>query len=122
MRCRLLVTILLTATLLSSAACKKKTEPGSTVPKGYGVLTVLVEDESGKPIAGAQVTIENRASERFTTKTGDDGRTKGAGQVSLSPFSIFVAKEGYTSRQQEGVELSESLPVAVSIRLKRVAP
>jgi Carboxypeptidase regulatory-like domain len=119
MRLRLIITVLLATMLLLCSGCKKKSEPSSTVPKGYGVLTVLVGDESGKPIEGAQVTIANKMAEQFMTKTDGDGRTKGAGQVSLSPFSVFVAKAGYDSQQKEGITLSESLPAVVMFQLKR---
>jgi hypothetical protein len=119
MRCRLFLTVLLAALLLLGSGCEKKSEPSAPVPKGYGVLTVLVEDEAGKPVAGAQVTIANKMAEQFTTKTDPEGRTKGAGQVSLGPFSVFVARDGCGSQQKEGIELSESLPAVVTFRLKR---
>ena len=122
MRRRLFMSVLLAALLLLVSGCNAKKESAPTVPKGFGVLTVLVEDEGGKPIADAQVIIANRMAQQFTAKTASDGRTKGAGQVSLGPFSVLAAKDGYASQQKEGIELSESLPTAVSFQLKHAGP
>lgn len=119
---RFFTAVLLVVMLLLIAGCSTKKESSPAVPKGFGVLTVLVEDEGGKPIADAQVIIANRMAQQFTTKTERDGRTKGAGQVSLGPFSVLAAKDGYASQQKEGIELSESLPTAISFRLNRSAP
>jgi hypothetical protein len=122
MRRGLFMIVLLALMVLLIAGCSTKKESGPTVPKGFGVLTVLVEDDGGKPLDGAQVTIANSMAQQFTTKTGRDGRTKGAGQLSLGPFSVLAAKEGYASQQKEGIELSESLPTAVSFQLKHAGP
>ena len=50
--------VVFTTLVLLHSGCDKKPEPEAGIPKGYGVLTVLVQDESGKPIVGAEVTIE----------------------------------------------------------------
>ena len=111
--------VVFTTLVLLHSGCDKKPEPEAGIPKGYGVLTVLVQDESGKPIVGAEVTIENSKAERFATKTGQDGRTKGAGLVSLNPFSVNVDFSGYEPQQRRGIALSESQRVMVLFILKR---
>ncbi len=118
MRLRPLATVVFAAMVLLYCGCGKKPEPEAEIPKGYGVLTVQVQDESGKQIAGAEVTIENSKAERFATKTGQDGRTKGAGQVSLSPFSVNVDISGYEPQRKQGIVLSESQRVLVLFTLK----
>ena len=105
--------------VLLYSGCGKRPEPDATVPKGFGVLTVLVQDESGKPVVGAEVRIENSKAERFSVKTDKDGRTKGAGEVSLSPFSVGVTSSGYEPQQKQGVVLNESQRVMVLFTLKR---
>lgn len=140
MRCRLLSVLMIAALALLFTSCKKgepqaalsnkkaepqaalpnkKSEPQTTLPKGYGVLNVLVEDEDGKPIEGAEIRIANKKNETFITKSRKDGSSKGAGLVSENPFMLTVMLTGYEVQQQQGITLSEVEPVLIAVKLKR---
>ena len=55
----------------------------------------------------------------YEDETDKEGRTKGAGQVSLNPFSVGVARSGYEPQQKQGIVLTESQRVLVPFKLKR---
>ena len=119
MKLRLISVAFIATLVVLCACCKKKNEPQATVLQGYGVLTVLVQDEGGKALEGAEVTIANSSDQRHSTKTRADGRIKGAGKVLESPFSIAVTMAGYETQEKDGVTLSESQPVFLVFKLQR---
>lgn len=96
-----------------------KPEARADVPKGCGVLTVLVLDEAGSPIEGADIRISNKRGETYRTKSRKDGTTKGAGPVNESPFMVDVAHAGHEEQQAEGIVLSETQPVFITVVMKR---
>jgi hypothetical protein len=93
--------------------------PQVQIPQGKGMLTVLVEDEKGSPIQGAEIRISNNKGETFKTTSRKDGTTKGAGSVSENPFVVTVMLAGYEAQQVQGIALSEGRPVFIKIRLRR---
>lgn len=129
MRYRLLSVLLMCALPLVLTSCKGgepqqspssgQGEPQTAVPKGHGVLTILVQDEAGKPLEGAEIRIANKKGEAYKTKSRKDGTTKGAGPVSDNPYLITVLLTGYEAQQAQGIALSEVQPVFISVRLKR---
>ncbi len=118
-----LVSLLAMALLaLFSASCNRSAgrdaETQAEIPKGYGVLMVLVQDESGRPIAGAEISITNKNGRAHTTKSGQDGRTKGVEPVAENPFSVRVTMPGYQAAQQIAIELLDGKTMSVSISLR----
>lgn len=93
--------------------------PQVQIPQGKGMLTVLVEDEKGNPIQGAEIRIANNRGETYKTNSRKDGTTKGAGSVSENPFAVTVMSSGYEAQQAQGIALSEAQPVFIKIRLRR---
>lgn len=98
-----------------------KAAPQEDLPKGKGMLTVLVEDEKGNPIQGAEIRIANNRGETYKTASRKDGTTKGAGPVSENPFTVTVMLSGFEAQQVQGIALGEDQPVFVRIKLKRAS-
>jgi|WetSurMetagenome_2_1015567.scaffolds.fasta_scaffold386873_1 hypothetical protein len=94
--------------------------PQEAVPKGKGMLTVLVLNEGGIPVEGADIRVANRKGETYKTKSRKDGTTKGAGLVSEGPYTVNVMLAGYEDQLVRGIALGESQPVFITIKLQRV--
>ena len=110
---------------LLSTSCRGSAGGGAEtqadIPKGHGVLMVLVQDESGRPLEGAEISIANKNGRAHTTKSRQDGRTKGVEPVADNPFSVRVTMPGYQPGEQIAIELLEGKTMSVTISL-RAAP
>ncbi len=75
-----------------------------------GVITGLVKDASGAPVAGATVTVENVASGYSRdTLTGADG-TYRFPNLPFNPYSIVVQGRGF-NRASSNVQVLNTVPV-----------
>lgn len=101
------------------ACSKKQTASEPVIPRGFGVLEILVQDEDGRPIGHAAVEIINREGEAATMATDLEGRTKGAGEVSKGPFHVRVSEPGYGFQEIEGLVLAEGRTVSTTVVFKR---
>jgi hypothetical protein len=119
LKLRTLVPLLAVLALGPVSACKENTASPPLIPKGFGVIVVFVQDESGKPVQGATVQIINRDFERAELRTDSEGRTKGAGEIRRGPFAIRVTAPGYAEREAWGVHLREGQTVPLAIKLKK---
>ena len=119
MRHRTLVLLFIASLLLVGSCCKKRPASQTTVPKGYGMLEVFVRDEGGSPIGNASVQIVNKAGAEATVYTAEDGRTKGAGDVSEGPFTVSISAPGYVTTERSAITLIEGETISIVVKIKK---
>jgi len=120
MRHRALALLFIASLLLVGSCCKKKPASQATVPKGYGILEVFVQDEGGSPIKNASVAIANKSGAAATVNTDENGRTKGAGNISEGPFSLNISTPGYETTERTAITLIEGETISIVVRLKKL--
>ena len=119
MRHRMVALLFIASLLLVGLCCKKKPASQATVPKGYGILEVLIRDQDGSPITNAAVEIVNKDGEAAIVHANENGSTKGAGNVSEGPFSLSISAPGYETEEKKDIVLIEGETIAIVVNLKR---
>ena len=119
MKLRGFATVLAVIGLFLSPACKEKAGSQAKIPKGFGAMVIIVQDESGKPVPGATVQIVNRSGQVAEVRSDSEGRTKGAGEISQGPFSFRIVAPGYVPQELSGITLVEGQTVPLSVKLRK---
>ncbi len=86
-----------------------------------GAISGLVTDEAGKPVAAAQVQVENRSNGyRASTLTRDNGRYYIQGLEVGGPYTVQVRRLGFAMVSQDGimVTLGQAVPVDFQMRVQ----
>lgn len=79
-----------------------------------GAIAGIVADESGKPIDGALIQVENRSNGfKASTLTRENGRYYIQGLEVGGPYSVLVRRLGFAQQSQDGVlvKLGQTIPV-----------
>lgn len=87
-----------------------------------GAITGLVTDESGKPVEGAQIQVENKSNGyRASTLTRDNGRYYIQGLEVGGPYTVQVRRLGFAPISTDGVLVALGQAVPVDFALKAQA-
>lgn len=84
-----------------------------------GAITGLVTDESGKPVEGAQIQVENKSNGyKASTLTRDNGRYYIQGLEVGGPYSVQVRRLGFAMVSKDGfnVTLGQATPVDFALK------
>ncbi|MBL0170166.1 MAG: TonB-dependent receptor [Gemmatimonadaceae bacterium] len=79
-----------------------------------GAISGLVADESGKPIDGALIQVENKSNGfKASTLTRENGRYYVQGLEVGGPYTVSVRRLGFAQQAQDGVlvKLGQTVPV-----------
>ncbi|MGB3976405.1 MAG: carboxypeptidase-like regulatory domain-containing protein, partial [bacterium] len=85
-----------------------------------GSIEGMVQDQDGKPVDDAEITLINNETGYHQTITSyKDGRYR-ARLLPLGPYLVIVSKEGFSVYQQDGVLLTIGSIVTLNIMLKPI--
>ncbi len=80
-------------------------------------LTGTVRDASGNPIAGAAVNVRNSETGAGRKLTTDDGGRYAAPSITIGPYEVSAAKEGFASQLKRGIVLAVGQSAIVDLTL-----
>ena len=102
--------------LVMAGVCAACTTNRMNAQSTSGVVTGLVKDTTGAPLAGASVTIENAASGYSSkTRTGSDGAYRFP-NLPFNPYRVSVQSSGF-KQASSNVQVSNTVPVSVPFTL-----
>lgn len=85
-----------------------------------GAITGLVTDESGKPVEGAQIQVENKSNGyRASTLTRDNGRYYIQGLEVGGPYTVQVRRLGFAMVSKDGITVALGQATPVDFALKQ---
>ena len=88
----------------------------SNRPGQSSQIRVIAQDEANSPVSGVTVQIK-RDNEVVTAIVTDEKGEAAATNLALGKYEIVVSKEGFETRAQQDVTLSNAVPIEVKFTL-----